>query len=186
MQYGSVPLLSNKYEFYLSGIASGDDKSLYDLYVDLGQQIFKYVLSITRDYQLAEDVAHDTFISIKQSAHTYQKGSNPKAWIFTIARNLAVKTMQKRNNELVSENEVFEFVIDETKMTTNTDSDFIIKALSHLDDLEQEILKLHIYGDLKHYEIGKILNLPYTKVRSIYAYSLKKLRKVMRKEEYYD
>lgn len=167
-------------------IANGEENALYELYLNYKKPLFMYALSLVRDYQLAEDVSHDTFINIKEYANTYKEGTNAKAWIFTICRNCAYALLNSRKNEIFVENEKFDYIIDQEYQTSSSNPEFVKKAFSYLNSQEQEIVSLHIYGELRHTEIAEILNLPYSQVRSIYAYALKKMRKNMRKEEYYD
>lgn len=178
--------LINSDDSLLNKIANNDEQALFMLYQRYQKPIFLYTLSLLKDYQLAEDAAHDAFIAINKYAASYQAGSNSKAWIFTITRNAAYKIIKGRSNEIAMENEKMDFIINQQNYTASTNPEFVSKAMRGLSDIEAEIVDLYIYGGLKHTEIAKVLKLDYDKVRSTYAYALKKMRKNVNKEDYYD
>ena len=58
-----------------------------------------------------------------------------------------------------------------------TDSIAVKEALSKLNSTEREIVSLYAFAGLKQTEIAKVMKMPYVKVRSVYGYAIKKLRK---------
>jgi RNA polymerase sigma-70 factor (ECF subfamily) len=55
-------------------------------------------LSILNDEEDAKDVMQETIVKIKFGAGQYRPGTNPKAWIFRIARNLSIDMVRMRKN----------------------------------------------------------------------------------------
>ena len=51
------------------------------------------------------------------------------------------------------------------------------RAVAKLSETEREIISLYLFGGLKQTDIARIMGMPYIKVRSLYGYALKKLRK---------
>ena len=49
----------------------------------------------------------DTFVSVMQSASSYQPSGKPMAWLLTIARNLALMRLRKAENKNISFDELF-------------------------------------------------------------------------------
>lgn len=74
--------------------------SLEKLYNETRKAIFAYALSITNNVSDAEDVLQTTFINVINSVHTYKPMGKPLAWMFTIAKNLAIKSCKEKNNEV--------------------------------------------------------------------------------------
>lgn len=77
-------------------IAEGDTAALEVLYRQTSASVYGFALSILRDPTAAEDVMQDTFVSVMQSASSYQPSGKPMAWLLTIARNLALMRLRKR------------------------------------------------------------------------------------------
>ena len=67
-------------------IAEGDTAALEVLYRQTSASVYGFALSILRDPTAAEDVMQDTFVSVMQSASSYQPSGKPMAWLLTSRR----------------------------------------------------------------------------------------------------
>ncbi len=54
-----------------------------------------FVLSLVTDYSLVDDVVQETFLVVSAKAGEFQRGSNFRAWAWTIARYKVLQTLQK-------------------------------------------------------------------------------------------
>jgi RNA polymerase sigma-70 factor (ECF subfamily) len=54
-----------------------------------------FLLSIVSDFTLVDDVVQETFLTVNSKAAQFEKGSNFRAWVFTIARFKALQALQK-------------------------------------------------------------------------------------------
>lgn len=54
-----------------------------------------FVLSLVSDYSLVDDVVQETFLVVSTKAGEFQRGSNFRAWAWTIARYKVLQTLQK-------------------------------------------------------------------------------------------
>ena len=174
--YNSNTMTDKNMDECIKKIANGDMTALKRLYDVLRVPIYKFALSIVKSPMLAEDIAQETFLRIMANIQVYRPKGKPRAWIFSIVHNLAISELRKKTK----------FVdIEEAYNLSDTSVDFSVsEGLVLLDSLnpdEKEIVCLHILADLKHYDIAKILNMPYEQVRWKYAYSLKKLKKYLTK-----
>ena len=93
-------------------IAQGDTAALEVLYRQTSSSIYGFALSILRDPVAAEDVMQDTFVSVMQSASSYQPSGKPMAWLLTIARNLALNRYKARSAQK-RQGDVFALSLDE-------------------------------------------------------------------------
>jgi RNA polymerase sigma-70 factor (ECF subfamily) len=57
--------------------------------------VFAVALAVVRDRVAAEDVLHDAFVRIWEKAHTYRRGTRPRAWVLAIARNTAIDARRR-------------------------------------------------------------------------------------------
>jgi RNA polymerase sigma-70 factor (ECF subfamily) len=51
---------------------------------------YAFALSLTRRSHDAEDLVQDAFVKAQRAFHTFQPGTNAKAWLFTIVRRLHI------------------------------------------------------------------------------------------------
>lgn len=54
-----------------------------------------FVLSLVTDYSLVDDVVQETFLVVTAKAGEFQRGSNFRAWAWTIARYKVLQILQK-------------------------------------------------------------------------------------------
>src|ERR1700733_13832602 len=65
-------------------------EKLQALFEQLHVPVFRYVLRKTRDSGRAEEITQETFLRLFRHLRENRLLDNPKAWIFTVANNLAV------------------------------------------------------------------------------------------------
>ncbi|MBE6708038.1 MAG: sigma-70 family RNA polymerase sigma factor [Ruminococcaceae bacterium] len=159
----------------ISKISRRDHTAVEELYREFSGAVYKYALVILRDTGLAEDAMQNTFLRIMASAGTYKLGTNPRAWIFKITRNVC---MDIHNSKIPSADDVEpEILSDDHSINDVSEAIAVREAVSRLTDREREVLSLYLFGGLKQTEIAKIMGLSYVRVRSIYECAIKKLRK---------
>ncbi|HEY2376923.1 MAG TPA: sigma-70 family RNA polymerase sigma factor [Gemmatimonadaceae bacterium] len=59
--------------------------------------VYRFALSLTRDAVDAEDVVQDTFLRAYKSWHTYVPASDCRRWLFTICRNVFLRSLERRS-----------------------------------------------------------------------------------------
>jgi RNA polymerase sigma-70 factor (ECF subfamily) len=57
--------------------------------------VYRFALSLTRDETDADDVVQDTFLRAYKSWHTYLQGSDCRRWLFTICRNVFLRSRER-------------------------------------------------------------------------------------------
>src|SRR5580765_3689906 len=57
--------------------------------------VHRFALSLTRDESDAADVVQDTFLRAFRSWHTYLPGSDCRRWLFTICRNVFLRSRER-------------------------------------------------------------------------------------------
>jgi RNA polymerase sigma-70 factor (ECF subfamily) len=57
--------------------------------------VHRFALSLTRDECDADDVVQDTFLRAYRSWHTYMPGSDCRRWLFTISRNVLLRSRER-------------------------------------------------------------------------------------------
>jgi RNA polymerase sigma-70 factor (ECF subfamily) len=57
--------------------------------------VYRFALSLTRDESDADDIVQDTFLRAYRSWHTYLPGSDCRRWLFTICRNVFLRSRER-------------------------------------------------------------------------------------------
>lgn len=163
-------------------ISNNNIAALEELYKQTDTSVYGFALSILKNPHEAEDVMHDAYVKIYESAETYQPMGKPMAWILTIVRNLALSRFRSKDkSNLVLEED---FSVSNSYDFTESSMDQLIinKILKILSDEERQIVILHSITGLKHKEISELLRIPLSTVLSKYHRSLAKLRKLLKEE----
>src|SRR5262252_10503593 len=75
--------------------------------------LYRAALRLTRDPAQAEDLVQDTYVRALRYQHSYQTGTNMKAWLFAIMRNLFWDRFKGSRKDDVSLDDVGDFVLYE-------------------------------------------------------------------------
>ncbi len=153
----------------------GSEQAFEVVYNLTRKKVFFTILSIIKDYGLAEELMQDTYIKIRQNIGKYNKNTNAQAWILQIARNLTLNAYNRRKKEIIPDDANTEYLFN-----SNTEEDLLNqmllkKLLLTLEVDERQVVTLHTMG-YKHREIAQQLNKPLGTVLWLYNKSIKKLK----------
>lgn len=161
-------------------IAQGDSRAFHEMYEETKGSVYGFVFSIVKNPHDAEDIMQETYISVYQSAISYQSQGKPMAWLLRIARNFALlKLRDKKKHQALSAEEMEQWLGEQYYLDPG-DKLVLEAAMTVLTDEERQIVSLHSLSGLKHREIANLLNLKLTTVLSKYHRALKKLKEAIR------
>jgi RNA polymerase sigma-70 factor (ECF subfamily) len=63
------------------------------------QRLFSYLLRLTRNRELAEDLMQETWLRLATHADRLRPGTCFAAWLFTVARNLFLSHQRSRGRD---------------------------------------------------------------------------------------
>ncbi len=158
-------------------IAEGDHDALRVIYKYMNRQIYAVAYAVLRDFSLSDDVVQETYIKILERAFSYRKGTSPRAWVLSIARNLAIDYYRKRRFEVDSD--ALAEGDDRFDEATVLSSMEVKRALDGLSDEERQIITLKIYAGLRHREIAELLGMTTEACKKKYQRAADKLREVL-------
>lgn len=170
-------------ETYIKKIAESDKEALALLYEKTYAAVYGFALSILKNRQDAEDVLHDTYIQIWNAADSYTPAGKPLAWIFTIARNLALMQLREQNHTVAVSPEDWQNLFVDKPTVNHEDCLVLASILGILSDEERQIVMLHTMTGMKHREIAELLHLRLSTVLSKYNRALKKLRNALKEAD---
>lgn len=152
------------------------DMSVFDpIYYETKSLVYYTVLNILKDQSLSEDIMQDSYLKALEKIHSFKPSYSFKSWIVMIARNLAINEYNRRKRELSFDVNEDEYIFG-TQESTSEKQMIVKEMLESLKPEEQEIVILHVIGDMKHREIAAILNKPIGTVTWAYNEAIKKLR----------
>lgn len=81
----------HQFDFLKYRVDPGDDKELLnELMTAYGKEVWNYAFSITRKWDLADDITQEVFIKVFRNMHAFRRDASVKTWLLTIARNTAI------------------------------------------------------------------------------------------------
>ena len=163
-------------------IGKNSKEAFEKFYYATDKVLYAYILSFLKNHEDTMDVLHDTYIKIRSAAHLYKPMNKPMAWVFTIARNLAMTKITKNKRTLYSDKPDIENDLSFSYVTDVEDKMVLITVLKELSNEEGSIILLHAISGLKHKEIAEDLKLPLSTVLSKYNRGLKKLKNILEKK----
>lgn len=163
-------------------IAGGNKGALEELYRQTDSSVYGFALSILKRPHEAEDVMHDAYVRIYESAGGYRPQGKPMAWILTIVRNLSLARFRSKDSSNLSLMEDWLETDDNDFTEASLDQIILSRVLRNLSDEERQIVILHSISGLKFKEIAYVLEIPLSTTISKYHRSLSKLRRILKEE----
>lgn len=80
---------------YANGVLRDRDAAFEREALPWIDDVHRFALSLTRDESDADDVVQDTFLRAFRSWHTYLPGSDCRRWLFTICRNVFLRSRER-------------------------------------------------------------------------------------------
>ena len=160
-----------------------DPAAFVELYDELGDRLFRYVLAQTGCRQNAADITQNIFLRLVKSHRKLAQAENLTAYVFRIARTETIRwhnklTAGKTKSVPDVEQVVSSFRNDSGNFTEQIESrDWINRTLARLDPIDREIVQLKIFSQLTFQEISEILKLPQANIATKYRRALMKMEK---------
>lgn len=165
----------NELKALVKRLQDGEIAVFDTIYYETKNVVYYTILSIIKDKSLAEDIMQDTYLKMLDKIHSFKPRYGFKSWLVTIARNMAINEYNRRKRELSFDPSVDEYIFGTVE--SSSEKELIVKEmLETLDEIEREVMILHVIGDLKHREIADILKKPIGTITWIYNKAIKKLK----------
>ena len=164
----------------------GDSRSFSSLYNRYKNRVFGFIVRMTQDRQIAEDLLQDTFFAAMRNAQQFDRQRNFLSWIFGIAHKRTI--------------DYFRHVKVETEHLEDTDKSYgkgpdlpdagfsntqlnlmINEAIKTLDPMQREVFLLRELGDVPFKDIAQIMNCPINTALGRMRLALKNIRKELKK-----
>ncbi len=149
----------------LLSIATGDRQALKSLYDVISPRLFAILLRMVRRRDIAEELLHDTFVTIWKKAHQFdcQRG-NARAWLFSMTRRKAIDRLRVADRERLGlDDDIASLDKPDESWASRLDSETHITLARAIDALRPEVrraVRLCYYHGLTHEELAYELKVP--------------------------
>lgn len=151
---------------------AGEIRSLEELYAFHSGPVYSYLLHLSGDKHVAEDLTSDTFYRAMMAIDGFRNESSVRTWLLRIARNLYLSRL-KRDNRVQSLEQLQDSGVvfsstqtdPETKMIERDERVLLRRALQSLPEGERTILLLSIQQEMSCREISDMFEISTTAVK---------------------
>ena len=136
-----------------------------------------FAITLTKDYETAKDLCQETLCKAFTYRDKYEPGTNVKAWLFTIMRNIFINDYRRNNRKKA--------VMETVKQSTTPyalSSETVVRlreinaAIHYLPSIFKKACLLYLHG-YKYQEIALVLNEPLGTIKSRIHFAKKMLQK---------
>ena len=161
-------------------------ESMNDIYQQYAKSVYRFLMSKTRNEDLAEELTQETFYQAIRSIDKFDGSCKLSTWLFGIAKNQFFNYSRKNPvlqdiSEYQEELESDEKVDD--KVITSFERVELIRLLHKCPEPYREVLYQRIFGNLSFREIGEVLGKSENWARVTYYRGKEKLKKGMMENE---
>lgn len=171
----------------------GDEQALGVLISRHEQRIFSFIISRTKDVDLANDIFQETFVKIIRTvkAGRYDEKGKFLQWAMRIAHNLIMDHFrrQKRMPTMspTEDFDIFDLIGDdvpniESKMVQKQIEEDLHQLVDQLPEEQQEVLKMRIFASITFREIAEQTDVSINTALGRMRYALINLRKLMKEQ----
>ena len=170
-------------EALIGAIAAGNRRAMQTLYARHNVRIYRFVLRLTNDSSLAEDLVSEVFIDVWRGAQGFKAKSRVSTWMLAIARHKALSALRRRSNEQLDEDAtpaIADPTDDAETTANNRDRSAIVQqCLSQLSALHREVLDLVYYHEKSVDEVAEIVGAPANTVKTRMFYARKRMQALL-------
>ena len=162
-----------------------DFNEIYALYF---QDVYKFLLALCHDEELAEELTQDTFFKAMKNYESFRGDCKISTWLCQIAKHsfFLYDKRRKRNvdldvvsNELADDTNSIEILLGQKEQAFE-----IHKLLHHLPEPFKEVFSLRVLGELSFRDIAKLFDKTESWARVTFHRAKLKLIDQIKEEEY--
>lgn len=154
-------------------------EQIYEKYYTV---IYKYLLCLTKNPDIAEELTQETFYKMIKKIDTFKGNSKISVWLCEIAKNLWYDELRKKKYQTVSYDEIE--ISNSTSNAQNVENTYINKEefdetqkrIETLDDLSKRVLYLRLNANMSFKEISDILGKTETWARVTFYRAKQKIK----------
>jgi RNA polymerase sigma-70 factor (ECF subfamily) len=171
-------------EMLLQSIADGGRPAMHILYARHHVRVYRFILRIVRDVAMAEDLASQVFLDVWRTARQFEGRSKVSTWLLSIARFKALTALRQRRHEDIDQDDMLEIAdqadTPEASLDRSTTSAILRACVAKLSPAHREIINLVYYHEKSVEEVGIIIGIPQSTVKTRMFYARRQLADMLR------
>jgi RNA polymerase sigma-70 factor, ECF subfamily len=183
-------LMTNDAHALAEGLRRRDPDLLDGLIEQYQQRLYRYLLFLTGEPALAEDLFQETWVRVLERGHQYNAKSKFESWLFAIARHLVIDVSRRKKIRSLEEladpesNQPFEPPDDRAVsalqlLVSRENQQAVQLSLLKIPAYYREVLLLRFHEELGLEEIATVLSTPISTVKSRLYRGLDALKSVL-------
>jgi RNA polymerase sigma-70 factor, ECF subfamily len=181
---GIIAAQATSDDMLLESIADGNRTAMHILYCRHNVRVYRFILRIVRDATTAEDLVSQVFLDVWRTASQFQGRSQVSTWLLSIARFKALTAMRQRRFEDIDQEDVRQIPDEsdtpETSLDRNDTSAILRACVAKLSPAHREIITLVYYHEKSVEEVGAIIGIPQSTVKTRMFYARKQLADLLK------
>ena len=137
-----------------------EDADFDVIYQEYAEMIYKFLMRMCNDKNLAEDLMQDTFLKAIEKINTFDMRCKLSTWLCQIAKNTYFDYLRKMKKQkdvsLCEENMPDVEMSPEEKFVSAETTGEIHRIMHKLGEPYKEVFLLRFYADLSYKEIGNV------------------------------
>ncbi|WP_374964143.1 RNA polymerase sigma factor [Lysinibacillus sp. RS5] len=153
---------------------------IYNLYF---RDVYLFVLSLSRNEKIAEDITQETFFKALKSIDTFQGNCRINVWLCQIAKNTYFTYVDKQKrfdtyeiSEQASENDI------ENLLFKKEETFQLHKAVHRLEEPYKEVFTLRVFGELSFKQISELFERTESWARVTFHRAKRKIQELLKEE----
>lgn len=129
------------------------------IYQDYFTDVYQFLLKLSRNDQIAEELTADTFFKAINKIETFRGQCQMRVWLCQIAKNSYFSYLRKQKSypSVTLTDTLANHVDIENETIRKETLDSVYKAIDDLQDPYRQVFLLRIMNDLSFKEIGQIM-----------------------------
>lgn len=152
------------------------------LLVNNAEFLKPFAITLTRDTETAKDLFQETLYRALANKDKYNVGTNIKAWLYTIMRNIFINNYRRKVKQAtILDSTPNEFLINLNQAVVNNSAESSLRikdiqdAIHHLPEIFRNPFLLYFDG-FKYHEIADMLSEPLGTIKSRIHFARKLLK----------
>ena len=155
-----------------------DAKAFAKMYETVYRDLYRFALCTMKNSHDAEDAVSEAVMNAYEHIASLRSEESFRSWIFTILVNVCRKRLKKQARQTVKEDAAFFEREEETEPGKSPEYELSMdlkKAFSVLSEEERAVIGLSVFRGYRSEEIGRMLGLKDSTVRSKRKRALRKM-----------
>jgi RNA polymerase sigma-70 factor (ECF subfamily) len=169
----------------LASVARRDEAAFERLYEATSAKLFGVVLRILKRQDLTEEILHDAYVKIWNSAGHFDPNlSSPITWMVSIARNRAIDVVRKRSEISIEEESAGMDLASDTpdplaREDMTEELQRILDCIGRLEPERQRLVLLAYYNGWSREQLSRKFDTPLNTVRTWLRRSMVEIRECL-------